>query len=271
MLRTGRPWTIGILIDLFFSTGAFQQNTQNLLSLIIEEKQFCQFWEQTQGTLLQQRRRTACGTAAWDFWKHLQQLWLPGLPQALLKPAHLCSEPHKMRSQTCLGWREKLILSFFTEEKRNCVSQCLAKERIMWREQSSLHVLQPFTGYKLVTAFTAGIWFLFKSFHGILGTSDNSDIKSYKRKKSRKTVHVYLMFHLLKVISKHREIGIEASSPMTSHSLNQPWYQPLQIPTLLGNQRGRCGIATAAQSYRIHPILQKMKGMCKNHKCHSVL
>lgn len=148
MLRTGRPWTIGILIDLFFSTGAFQQNTQNLLSLIIEEKQFCQFWEQTQGTLLQQRRRTACGTAAWDFWKHLQQLWLPGLPQALLKPAHLCSEPHKMRSQTCLGWREKNHPFFFHRGKKElCFSMsCQGKDNVERAElptcSAALHWVQ---------------------------------------------------------------------------------------------------------------------------------
>lgn len=144
MLRTGRPWTIGIFTDLFFSTGAFQQNTQNLLSLITEEKQFCQFWEQTQETFLQQRRRTACGTAARDFSKHQQQLWLLGLPQPLLKactrlPA--CgSEPHKMRFQVCLGCTEKLTHSFSTEEKKDCVFQSLLKERIMWREESSSHM-----------------------------------------------------------------------------------------------------------------------------------
>lgn len=93
--------------------------------------------------LLQQRRRTACGKAARDCSKHQQQLWLLGLPQSLLKAcAHLWahgSEPHKMRFQICLGWSEKLIHSFSTEEKRNCVHQSLLRERITWREESSRH------------------------------------------------------------------------------------------------------------------------------------
>lgn len=167
VLRTGRPWTIGIFTDLFFSTEAFQQNSGNLLSLITEEKQFCQPWEQTQQTLLQQSRRTACGTTARDFSEHQQQLWLLGLPQPLLKSCtHLWargSEPHKMRFQI-LQW-ETHPFFFHRGKKDLCLSIPPQGKDNMERGELptrvgklSSHLLQSFTGYNLLQ--TAGLLLL---------------------------------------------------------------------------------------------------------------
>lgn len=120
MLRSGRPWTIGIFIDLFFCTGSFQQKARNLLSLIIEEKQFSQLWEQTWGTLQQQRRRRACGTAARDSSKPSSSSGSLGyLNPCQSLPAH-GSEPHKWDSRFAwAGVRNSPIL--FAQRKGGAV------------------------------------------------------------------------------------------------------------------------------------------------------
>lgn len=142
MLRTGRPWTIGIFSDLFFSTGTFQQKAQICYLWLLKKSssanseskpgKFCCSRGEEQPVARQQRflKASAAALPPWASPTPAKSLHMPASPW-------LWASQNETPNLPGLEWEAH---PFFSHRGRKelCLSISL-KERITWRDESSLH------------------------------------------------------------------------------------------------------------------------------------